>query len=276
MVLESLLRDGRFAELAELRPPKGAATEKFVAGVRALLGRVDAIVVRDNPDAVLTLDGRTAARLVLSQGVEPVLGVNCRDRNRLALQADLLGAFVDGVRVVAVETGGDPSLGDHPGTRGVYDVDAERLVEAIRRLAAGSDLAGGEVDGAPRFLVGAEFDPWKPAGTLGADFVMTCPVFDVDTFEPVAAGLARLGVPAIVRIVLLKSGGMARYIQRSVAPGRVADATIEKLQAAPDKEEAAVALAAALVRRARAVAAGVCLVPLGWDAKIPAVLDAAR
>lgn len=271
-----LLTGGRFLQVAELRPPKGVRTEAFVSAAEALRGRVDAVLVPDNADAVMVLDARTAARLVLQAGSEPVLGLSCRDRNRLALQSDLLGAWVDGIRSVVVEAGVDPSLGDHPGTRGVYDLDPDRFVAAVRRLGEGFDAAGGRLDGAAGFVVGAEVDPWQPVVVPGVDFRITRPVYDAETFAAVAAPLRDLGVPVLVRVVLLKSGGMARWIQRNVAPGRVAAATIERLQKAPDKGEASVAIAADLVRAVRASAAGVCLVPLGWEARIPAVLDAAR
>lgn len=276
MALEELMRQGRFVHLVEVRPPKGAAVDRFVENVRRLRGLVDGVFVPDNPDAVMALAAGTAARLALAEGMEPILGVGCRDRNRLAIQSDLLGAHVDGVRIVAFETGTDPSLGDHPGTRGVYDLDPPRAVEAARKLGNGTDLAGGPISGAPKFLVGSEWDPWKPARVEGADFYLTGPVYDAESFEAVAGGLAAAGAPVVVRVVLLKSGGMARYVQRNVAPGRVAEKTIERLQKAPDKAQAAVEIAAQVVRRARAVAGGACITPLGWEAKVPAVLDAAR
>ncbi|MDI7268068.1 MAG: methylenetetrahydrofolate reductase [Myxococcota bacterium] len=277
MPLDQLLRERRFVHLAEARPPKGVNTVAFVANIGKLQGRVDAVVVPDAADAVMTMDARTGARLALAAGVEAVLQVNCRDRNRLALQGEMLGAWVDGVRAVAVEAGVDPAAGDHPGAKGVYDLDAERLLAAIRGLGTGVDMAGATLDGAPRFLVGADVDPWDPAAAVPeADFMLTRTAYDAETLEPVLPNIAALGKPAIVRVTLLKSGGMARYIQRNVSPGRLSDRTVERLQRAPDKTEAAVEIAAEVIRRVRLVAAGVCIVPLGWEARIPAVLDAAR
>jgi 5,10-methylenetetrahydrofolate reductase len=276
MPFHALLGSRRFVHLAELRPPRGIRIEPYAELARGLAGRVDGVVVPDQIDAVLALDGRTAARHVLATGVEPLLTVNVRDRNRLALQAELLGAWLDGIRTVIVETGVDPALGDHPGTHGVYDVDAARLVGAVRRLGEGSDLAGGRLDGPVPFTVGAEVDPWKPVAVPGADFLLTAPVCDRAGFLSIAPGLRSLGVPVIVRILLLKSGGMARYLQRNVAPGRVADATVERLQQAPDKAEESVAIAAELLRAIREAADGVCIDAPGWETRIPAVLDAAR
>lgn len=224
--------------------------------------------------------GVLAGRLA-QDGHEVLVVLTCRDSNRLGFQASLLGLAAQGVEAVAVVRGTDPAYGDHPRAVAVADLDPAEALLAIRTLAAGRDLVGNPVEPAPRLTPGVEVDPFVAEDELkrevgaaercvgaGARWLLTPPVHDADRFEAVIEPFAGLGVPIIARVVLLKSVGMARYLNRNVSGDQVPAETIRRLRKAPDKVEASVQVAAELIDRLADRCRGVCVQPLGWEDKL--------
>ena len=148
-----------FLVTMEVNPPKGTDLSVVLGGVDRVKGFVDAINVTDGSGAIMRASSLAVARAVLEAGVDPILQMTCRDRNRLALQADLLGADILGIRNVLLLTGDDPKAGDHPEAKPVFDIDSATLMRVARTLSNGRDMAGGELSGAPRFCIGAAADP---------------------------------------------------------------------------------------------------------------------
>lgn len=286
MSFQDALSDGRFLKTVELRPPKGVVVDEHVEVARRLHGRIDGVVVPDNPGAVMTLSGVALGRRIVDVGHNVILHVSCRDRNRIALQSMLLGAYAEGIRTVMVSRGTDTAYGDHARARSVYDLEPHELLAAIDGLSEGFDMSGTTVEGRPGFLPGAEINPWLEADALdeeidlarkrvesGAKYLITTPVHDAARFAPVVTRFAALGVPIIARIILIKSVGMARYLNAHVAGFKVPDASVKRLRKAPDKAMESLAIAADLAEELKPMCRGVCFVPLGWESKLPALMD---
>jgi 5,10-methylenetetrahydrofolate reductase len=214
----------------------------------------------------------------------------CRDRNRLALQADLLAAQALGVANIMAVTGEDPSYGDHHRARAVYDIDLVELLEAIQNLQKGRDMAGVELSGAPHFLVGSTVNSGTSGGALdtelaeldrkiaaGARFFVTPPVFDLESFSGFMKKVAGRQAKIIPTVLLLKSVGMARYIDRHLDNVTVPSEVISRIQKAQDKVRECVNIAAELVSGLRRMGcSGVFIVPLGWEHKLVDILDGAK
>ena len=219
-------------------------------------------------------------------GLEPVMQMVCRDRNRLALQADLLAANGCGIHNVMVVRGEDPSFGDHHQTRAVHDIDLSELLRAIKGLQNGRDMAGIELNGAPTFLVGSTVDAgardkspelireeMEQKREAGATFFVTPPLFDLSTIEPFLKRVDRLEAKIIPTVLLLKSLGMARYISRNVSNTFIPDALIQRLQKAPDKVGECIKIASEMVTTLKKEGfCGVQLSTIGWEDKLPEIL----
>lgn len=282
------LSSGTFLLAAELHPPKGVNLDALLALAGKLKGRVDFLEIADNPEAVMRASALATAAKLHGQGPPVALRTSCRDRNRLSLQGDLLGAQMLGLQAVIIEAGRDPAFGDHPNARHAQDLDLLGLAGAAKALSSGKDLAGLDLDGAFDLPVGAEIDFWAAEGEAldkarnqarelagqGVRFFRTSPVYDAEAFSVRLDEFADLGLPVIASVSLLKSGGMANYINRNLQGDKVPRDAIKRLQKAPDKREAAVAIAAETTVALKTRCAGVCLQPLGWDDLLPAVAAA--
>jgi 5,10-methylenetetrahydrofolate reductase len=228
-----------------------------------------------------------AAMMLQAKGLETIMQANCRDRNRLALQADLLAANGCGVANVMAVTGEEPSYGDHAKARAVYDIDVIELLHAIEGLQKGRDMAGVELQGAPQFLVGATVNCTAKAMALeeelqllqrkldaGARFFVSPPLFDLEAIDPFLQKVDRRQVTLIPTVLLLKSVGMARYIDRNLVNVHVPKTLITRLQKAPDKVRECIRVAAEMVNTLqREGFAGVLLATLGWEDKLPRILE---
>jgi len=233
-------------------------------------------------------------KLLLDRGIEPVFQMVCRDRNRLALLSDLLSAHILGVRNVLALTGDHVAMGDHPEAKPVYDLDSVGLLEAMTRLEAGTDLGRdvkgnpNKLDGVPTFFKGCcvtpcaeEVEPQilklEKKVEAGAQFVQTQAVYDPAAFENFMRRIERLKIPVLVGIVVLKTAGMAKYMNTSVPGVQVPDATIKRLAEAPkeDRKKVATAIAAELVREMKPMCQGAHLMTLGWDDVVPDILQQA-
>ncbi|MEJ2364198.1 MAG: methylenetetrahydrofolate reductase [Deltaproteobacteria bacterium] len=288
--METKLTSGEFLVLAEMEPPKGVDVSQMVANATMVRGRVDAFVVPEMSNAVMKMSSLGAAILLQSKGLETVMQLCCRDRNRLALQADLLAAQALGVANIMAVTGEDPTYGDHHRARAVYDIDLVELLETIQNLQKGRDMAGVELSGAPHFLVGSTVNSGTSGGALdtelaeldrklaaGARFFVTPPVFDLESFSGFMKKVAGRQAKIIPTVLLLKSVGMARYIDRHLDNVTVPSEVISRIQKAQDKVRECVNIAAELVSGLKRMGcSGVFIVPLGWEHKLLDILDGAK
>jgi 5,10-methylenetetrahydrofolate reductase len=288
MSLREQLESGKFIIASEIQPPKGIDTRELLENADFLKGRVDFVVVPDLQNAVMRLGSLATCHLLKQKGIKPILQIACRDRNRLALQSDLLNAAVLGIENVLVVQGEDPSLGDHSEAKPVFDLASIELISVIQGLQKGHDLAGNDLDGFPKFFVGAEVNPGLEPGALeleisdmekqirmGANFFLTPAIFDIDRLEKFMRKVEHLKVPILAGITILKSAGMARYMNRVMRGVFVPEETITKLLKAPDKLKASTDIASTLIRGMKDLCQGIYMIPIGWERRIPAVLDAA-
>ncbi len=290
MKLKQKLDTDAFIILAEMEPPKGVDVSAMVAHAKRVKGDVDAFVIPEMSNAVMRMSSLGGAMILQSMGMETVMQVNCRDRNRIALQADLLAANGCGIENVMAVTGEEPSFGDHHQARSVYDIDLHELLGAINGLTQGRDMAGIELSGAPRFLAGTtanigakgrspdvEMEEMKKKRAAGAEFFITPPIFDLSVIQPFLTRINLEEIKIIPTVLLLKSVGMARYMSRNVDHVYIPDALIQRLQKAGDKKRECVQVASDLVGALKKEGfSGVCLVTLGWEEKLPEILKNVR
>ena len=285
--LQQKLDSGVFVITAEVSPPKGCDCTEFLAGSRALTGIVDAINVTDNQGANMRISPLAAAALLIREGIEPIFQITCRDRNRMALQSDLIGAAALGVRNVLALTGDHISFGDHRQARPVFDLDSVQLLRAIADLAAGSDMTGHPLHGIPSFYAGAaaapEANPFAPAfgklekkAAAGARFFQTQAVFDPERLCAFREAVAPLGIKVIAGILLLKSAGMARYVTRNIPGLRVPDHLVTELECAADPLAAGVAIARRLAVEMRPYCDGIHIMAMGKEELIPEIVKEIR
>ena len=286
-MLKRKFEAGKFAVLAELEPPKGMDTSRMVANAKRVRDHVDAFVVPEMSNAVMRMSSLGAAMILQHQGLETVLQVCCRDRNRIALQADLLAAGGCGIGNVMAVTGEDPSYGDHHKARPVYDIDILELLHAIQGLQKGRDMAGIELEGTAEFLVGStvdagaigkspelELEEMNQKIAAGARFFITPPLFDVASLNPFMKRVDRQNTIIVPTVLLLKSLGMARYIARNMQNVYIPETLIERIRKSPDKVRECIRIAGELVKTLKQEAFdGVLLSTLGWEHKLPEILE---
>ncbi|MDD2902786.1 MAG: methylenetetrahydrofolate reductase [Syntrophales bacterium] len=288
MQLQQKLTDGEFVILAEMEPPKGTDTVAMIANAWAVKGKVDAFVIPEMSNAVMKMSSLGGALLLQSRGLETVLQVCCRDRNRLALQGDLLAAQALGVPNVMAVTGEEITHGDHHKARAVYDIDLMELLGALQTLKTGRDMAGVDLQGAPDFFVGSTMkvtprgEAWdKELAELdrkmaaGAGFFVTQPIFDPGALEKLQESLDERRAKVIPTVLLLKSVGMARYINRFMEM-KISEDYINRIQKAPDRVRECVQIAAELVNAFKDQGCpGVNISTIGWEDKLSGILAAA-
>jgi methylenetetrahydrofolate reductase (NADPH) len=287
MHMQKKLEAREFVVLAELEPPKGTDVSDLVANAAKVKGRVDAFVISEMGNAVMRLSALGGALILANRGLETVMQVCCRDRNRLALQGDLLAAAALGVNNVMAVPGVDITHGDHHRARAVNDVDLLELLGAIKTMKSGKDMAGVDLKGAPDFFVGATVNlaPGSPEVELaaldqkleaGARFFVTPPIFDLTVLDRFIKRLGDRKAYLIPTVLLLKSVGMARYIDRHMEHIEIPPETIRRLENAPERVRECVQIAAELVAALKAKkVSGVNIATIGWEDKLPQILSAA-
>ncbi len=286
MKLAELFESGKFAITAEVGPPKGVDLAEMMGDAELLRGRIDGFNVTDQQSSVMRLGSLAVCHLLKQRDLEPVYQITCRDRNRIALQSDLLSAYVLGIENVLCLTGDYVSLGDHPGAKPVFDLDSVTLLHAASTLQQGRDLAGQELKGSPSFCLGAVVTPGaNPMGPqvmkmakkvkAGAQFFQTQAVYEPEKFQDFMNQVKHLNVPVMLGIVILKSAGMARFMNSNVAGVHVPDALIQEMEEAPNKPRKGVEIAARLINEMKDMCQGVHIMALGWEKRIPAILDGA-
>jgi methylenetetrahydrofolate reductase (NADPH) len=288
MPLQEKLTSGEFAILAEIEPPKGTDVSDMVASATGVKRMVDAFVVPEMNNAVMRLSSLGGALLLQTKGLETVLQVCCRDRNRLALQGDLLAAQVLGIANVMAVTGDEITHGDHHQAKAVNDLNLLELLAAIQTLQTGRDLAGVDLKGAPQFLVGstvkvpsrgeamnAELAELDKKITAGARFFTTQPVFDVEVLGKFRRQVGRRPAAIIPTVMLLKSVGMARYINAHMEM-KIPDVYVTRIQKAADRVRECVQIAGEIVAAVKQQGfPGVLISTIGWEDKLPSILAAA-
>ncbi len=287
MSLEQKLTSGEFIILAEMEPPKGVDVSVMVANAARVKNRVDAFMVPEMSNAVMRMSSLGGCMVLQSRGLETVVQICCRDRNRLALQADLLAAYALGVANIMAVVGEDPSFGDHHRARAVNDIDLLELLDGIQKLQTGRDMAGIELKGAPQFCVGSTLNAGASGGVVdleleqldkkasfGAQFFVTPPVFDLQTLARFTKRLGNRSCCVIPTVLLLKSAGMASYIDRHMDNVHIPSDLIRRIQKAPDKVRECVQIARELVAGVREGGySGVLIATIGWEDKLPNILE---
>jgi 5,10-methylenetetrahydrofolate reductase len=290
MTFQERLHQGRFIITSEVTPPKGTDVSELMGDMESLKGRVDALNVTDGKSSVMAMTALVLGHLLQEKGFDPILNVSCRDRNRLALQADLLGAAALGIRNILVLTGDYASMGDHPQTKPVFDLDSIQLLQVIQKLEKGQDMGGNELRGAPKFFTGATVSPTPGTAaaselqllkmekkiSAGAKFFQTQPVFDPGAFEHFIKRAAGFGVPILASVLPLKSASMGRFLNKNMPGIFVPEPLIEEMGNASDRVKAGVGICARIVQDLKGLCQGVHFIPAGWEKKVPAILDAAR
>jgi methylenetetrahydrofolate reductase (NADPH) len=287
MSFRQALESGKFLVTAEVGPGKGTDVEHLLRDADIIKDRVDAINVTDLQSSVMRLGSMAVCHLLTDMGIDPIFQVTCRDRNRLALQSDLLSAWVLGIRNVLALTGDHPTLGDHPRAKPVFDLDSVTLLEVLGKLNSGIDMSGNELKGAPDLLPGAVVNPgadneaaldlqimkMEKKIEAGARFFQTQGVYDLDAFEKFMKRIEGFDTKVLGGIILLKSVGMARYMNKNVAGVFVPEPLIQEIKAAEDKARASIDIAVRIVKGMKDLCHGVHIMALGWESRIPPILD---
>ncbi|MBW1765588.1 MAG: methylenetetrahydrofolate reductase [Deltaproteobacteria bacterium] len=290
MPLLDKIKSGEFVVLGEFEPPKGADFSQLLKNANQVKGRLDALVVPEMANAVMKASSLGGCAFLQTQGFRTIFQICCRDRNRLALQADTLAAGALGIRNIMAVSGEDIRYGDHPQARTVNDLDLMELLETLKNFQSGKDMAGIELAGAPAFCTGSainagaiggvldiEIDNLKKMVDIGVQFVITTPVFDVHRFQQFVKRIDMTKVAVIPTVLLLKSAGMARYIDRNIKSITIPKTLIRDIQKAPDKLRQCIQISAELIDHFKEMGmAGVMISTVGWEDKLPQVLDAAK
>lgn len=280
------LKEGKFVITSEIGPPKGTNIEPHLKEAEHIKDKVDAFNVTDLQSSVMRLGSLATCRLLVERGLEPIFQLTCRDRNRLALQSDLLSASVLGIRNVLCLTGDHTTLGDHPDAKPVFDLDAVSLLKVATDLMNGKDMKGNDLDGKPEFYLGAVVSPgYEPVELqimkmekkieAGARFFQTQAVYDLSSFEKFMKMVEKYNVPVLGGIVLLKSAGMAKFMNEKVAGVSVPDRYINMMAQAKKEErvKVSVKIAAELIKGMKGLCQGIHIMPLGWEKYVPMVLE---
>ncbi|MCK4863238.1 MAG: methylenetetrahydrofolate reductase [Dehalococcoidales bacterium] len=284
------LNSGKFVITSEVAPPKGTNLEKFLHHIDLLKDKVDALNVTDHQSSVMRFPSLGGALAIIEKGGEPIMQMTCRDRNRMALEADLLFAYSRGIKNVLCLTGDAVPVGDHKEAKGVFDLDSLQLLKTIHQMMDGQDLGGNELDGGVEFCAGAivtpEAQPIEPQlikfekkVEAGAEFFQTQAIYDLDNFKSFMDYARKFKVPVLAGIVLLSSARMAKYMTANVPGIFVPQDLIDELSGVPKEE----VLAKGIEIAGRAIAAlkkdaicdGVHIMAIGKEEVVPDILAAA-
>ncbi len=287
--LQSQLEAGKFVMTAEVGPLKGTDTSEVEEAAEVLKGKIDAANVTDQQSSVMRLGSLAVSHILVEKGLDPIFQVTCRDRNRIAIQSDLLSAWVLGIKNVLALTGDLPTLGDHPEAKPVYDMDSVSLLWTIKRLNEGYDLSDNELKGKPSLFPGAvvkvesdseaslelQLIKLEKKIEAGARYVQTQAVYDVDNFARFMKRVEGFKVPVLAGIIPLKSAGMARFMNKNVAGVHVPDNLINEMEETDNRAQKGVEIAVRLIKEMKPLCQGVHIMAIGWEKKVPEILDAA-
>ena len=289
MSLQSQLEAGKFVTTAEVGPLKGTDITEVEEAAEILKGKIDAANVTDQQSSVMRLGSLAVSHLLVEKGLDPIFQVTCRDRNRIAIQSDLLSAWVLGIKNVLALTGDLTTLGDHPEAKPVYDLDSVSLLWTIKRLNEGYDLSDNELLGKTDFFPGAvvkvesdteaamelQLIKLEKKIKAGARYVQTQAVYDVDNFARFMKRVEGFKVPVLVGVIPLKSAGMARFMNKNVAGVHVPDNLIDEMDETEDRAQKSVEITARLIKEMKPLCQGVHIMAIGWEKKVPEIIAAA-
>ena len=290
MKVTDLFAKGEFVVSAEVGPPKGCHIEGVVEEAKEFLSGINAVNVTDCQSSVMRLGSLATCIKLKEAGLNPIFQMTCRDRNRIALQSDILSAAAFGIENILCLTGDHTKLGDHPQAKPVFDLDSVSLLHAIRTLEEGHDLVGNELVGdPPSFAKGAVVSPCSDSidaqlakmerkVLAGAEYFQTQAVYEPEKFIAFMEKAKQFGKPVQLGIVIPKNAGMCKYMNKNVAGISIPDEMINELAA--DKEAAkagitGVAIAARIIRACKDYCQGVHIMAMGWESKVPGLLEQA-
>jgi len=290
MRITELFDNGQFVVTAEVGPPKGIHVDHLVEEAKTYLSGITAANVTDNQSSVMRMGSLPACVALKNAGLTPILQLTCRDRNRIALQSELLGAAMLGIDNILCLTGDHTKMGDHPGAKPVFDLDSVSLLHTVCQLEKGLDLSGNALVGEPpKFAKGAVVSPCSDSidaqlakmerkVMAGADYFQTQAVFEPEKFISFMEKAKQFGKPVQLGVIIPKSAGMAKFMNKNVAGVHVPQDMIDALAA--DKERAkagitGVEIAAKIIRECKPYCQGVHIMALGWESKVPALLEQA-
>lgn len=290
-LFEEKLDSGKFLVTTEIGPPKGVDISEMVYHIDMLKDKVDAINVTDHQSSVMRFPSLGGCLLIRERGGEPVLQVTCRDRNRLAIEADLLLAYSRGIRNVLCLTGDSVDVGDHKEAKPVFDLDSVQLLKMIRTMEAGKDMGGNELKGAPKFCVGASVHPeadfiepqlikFDKKVAAGAQFFQTQGIFEVASLRRFMQYASQFNVKILAGVIVLASARMAKYMNENV-PGIIVSQTVINELATAEKGKGlqkGIEIAARFIRtlREEKLCHGVHVMAVGNEKVVPDILEAAR
>ena len=290
MKITELFERGEFVVSAEVGPPKGFHVEHLLEDAKKYLSGISAVNVTDNQSSVMRLGSLAMSKALMDEGLTPIYQLTCRDRNRIALQSDLLSAAMFGIENLLLLTGDHTKLGDHPQAKPVFDLDSVSLIHAVTKLESGVDLGGNELVGEPpKFAKGAVVSPCSDSVDAqlakmerkvraGADYFQTQAVFEPEKFIKFMEKAKQFGKPVQVGIIIPKSAGMAKFMNNNVAGIHVPDEMIEELKKDKEKTKAGITgveIAARIIKECRPYCQGGHFMARGWEDKQPSHLKQA-
>ncbi len=284
--LSDVIDSGRFVITSELNPPKGTDLQPLFDKAEMLKDTVDAFNLTDSHAAHMAMAPMAAAHLLRQRGIEPILQLTTRDRNRIALQSDLLGAYALGVENVVFMGGDPPTAGDHPDAKPVFDVYTSIMLRAARGMEKGYDMSERPLHGNPKYCLGAVCNPGadnldeevrrvEEKIEAGARFFQTQAVYEPKKYERFAKAVNGLGATVLAGIIPLKSARMARYMNTRVPGIHVTDELIHRIDQAKDRRKVSIEIAAEIAREVRGMCQGLHVMAIGWEDIIPEILKAA-
>ena len=290
MRITELFDNGQFVVTAEVGPPKGIHIDHLVEEAKTYLSGITAVNITDNQSSVMRMGSLPTCVALKNAGLTPIFQITCRDRNRIGLQSDLLGAAMLGIDNILCLTGDHTTLGDHPGAKPVFDLDSVSLLHTVSQLEKGVDLGGNALVGdPPKFAKGAVVSPCSDSVDAqlakmerkvmaGADYFQTQAVFEPEKFIRFMEQAKQFGKPVQLGVIIPKSAGMAKFMNNNVAGIHVPQEMIDALAA--DKERAkagitGVEIAAKIIKECKPYCQGVHVMALGWEAKVPELLKLA-
>ena len=294
--LEKVLKAGHFAFTGELGPPRGADAHEVREKAGHLKGNVDSVNITDNQTAVVRMASWAACLMLIQEGLEPNFQMVCRDRNRLAIQADILGAYAHGIRNMLCLSGDHQMFGDHPTAKGVFDIDSMQLIAMVKKMRdEGQFQAGAELEGAPKMFIGAAANPfaepydWRVHRlakkiNAGCDFIQTQCIYNMDRFRNFMKQAVDMGLTEkcyiLAGVTPMKSVGMAKYMKNRVPGMEVPDEIISRLQGAGKGKvaEEGIKIAIEQIEEFKEMegVAGVHLMAIEWEHKVPEIAERAK
>ncbi|OEG71400.1 hypothetical protein ATZ36_14880 [Candidatus Endomicrobiellum trichonymphae] len=281
MKFKEKLKSDKFLITAELFPPKGVDISSFLRRADCLYG-LDAVNVTDNQRASMRVSSLAMSRILIERAIEPILQLTARDRNRISLQSELLGANILGIENVLLLSGDHPSIGECSGAKAVYDLDTIQLIKTVRLLETGVDLAGKKLQGSPKFCVGAVVNPSVQSVDLqalmlekkvkaGTEFFQTQAIFDVQTYKNFFDKVKHLKVKILPGIILIKSPKFLQFLQ-SMSGINISDEVKDRINSASDPLTEGIKICSETIRKLRSFADGVHIMAIGTEEHIPKMI----